>query len=797
MYKDILKEIGAEESYMEYLFEESDDEDNNISSNDDEGDGNGLLGDLSRREASMSETDNNMSNHWESETGKSTIDDPNKISRDEGNVKTSSMNQSNASFDSLPSWKQMLQVATAKQEQIMDQMISLQQAQKESSPRNRMKNLEEADISKENNDNDPTINSSMVSSSTLNMIQKMSTRNAKLQGQWKSQQEKSNRLQDKLNIMQTSYYSQQEQWEKEKQELFSPVRSPDAIRSPSKIPKWGSAAKSSTPSKVGRNTFDERLASAPNFSADDASAEELELSKALIMQLEVQLEEARKVQQSQKEELRDCKDRLAKRDVEHEAFLLRYETEKKSWQDESTEKETQYKEELQSRDADLEDTRQKLQEQIFINEDLREKHLNDSRELALTNQKLSETEASEKQLAYIRELEEENQRLKTDSTHKEELQKTQEEIKLQMKTAIEEQTAKTREFQSRIRELEGRHAEEVEYWKSEVENHRKQNELNSTRIADLERKHDKEVKEWQTLLDADITKAVEDEPTFEYNESKENLSAIGAGTTGAETLSPIRKVPQQNDDNAPNESINMIDDLLHELGEMDVERTAILEEIKNDISQMESNNKSNAEEELPKADVSDESEVLDETLHLLNNLKTMLTSQENVKEHETTVIEQLEVLSELIQSQDQSNLEAIKNARNASSSSAVVETSLAILESQENAKELSWHSAVEAAGDNNPWIALVAELRNRCAFLERDRDEVARITGQILEMERTSHKAELEAAVAEVERKANENLHRMQLESNQEMNAFYQNICFQCEDEAFDYSDGKEKINLN
>lgn len=105
--------------------------------------------------------------------------------------------------------------------------------------------------------------------------------------------------------------------------------------------------------------------------------------------------------------------------------------------------------------------------------------------------------------------------------------------------------------------------------------------------------------------------------------------------------------------------------------------------------------------------------------------------------------------------------------------------------------------AVEAAGDNNPWIALVAELRNRCAFLERDRDEVARITEQILEMERTSHKAELEAAVAEVERKANENLHRMQLESNQEMNAFYQNICFQCEDEAFDYSDGKEKINFN
>ena len=61
----------------------------------------------------------------------------------------------------------------------------------------------------------------------------------------------------------------------------------------------------------------------------------------------------------------------------------------------------------------------------------------------------------------------------------------------------------------------------------------------------------------------------------------------------------------------------------------------------------------------------------------------------------------------------------------------------------------------------SPWAALVAESRSRCEFLERDRDEVTRITEQILEMERASHKAELEAAVAEVERKANENLHNI------------------------------------
>ncbi len=781
MYKDILKEIGAEESYMEYLFEESDDEDNNISSNDDEGGDNDLLTDLSRRETPVNERngqtastnnvsvdDGNFLNQWEAETEESGIDDPNKISREEGKVKTSTMNKSsqnsNTSSDSLPAWKQMLQVATAKQEQIMDQMISLQQAQKESSPRNRMKHLstnpetnEEADIVKgvNENENEPNLNSSVVSSNTLNMIQQISTRNAKLQGQWQYQQEKSNKLQDKLNIMQTTFYSQQEQWKKEKEELFSPVQSPDPIRSPSKIPKWGSSTESPKPSNSARSTFDERLAIASNISSENTSAEELELSKALIMQLEVQLEESRKLQQSQKDELREYKDRLAKRDVEHKAFLLRYETDKKSWEDESKEKETQYHKELQSRETDLEETRQKLQEQIFINEDLIEKHQNESRSLALPNQLLSETEASEKQLAYIRELEEENNLLKTESTRKEELQRTQEEIKLQMKKAIEEQTKKAREFQSRIRELEGRHAEEVE-----------------------------------------------GENTFEYNESQDNLPAIGAGTTGAETLSPIRKEPQQENGNAsnngsgmPNESLTIIDNLLHELGEMDLERTAILEEIRNDHEKSDQiGNKSNAEEDPANAsDATSESEVLDETLHLLNNLKTMLNSQENVKENENAVIEQLEVLSELIQSQDQSNLEAKMNSRNVSSSSAVVQTSLAILESLENAKELSWHSAVEAAGSNNPWIALVEELRSRCEFLERDRDEVTRITEQILEMERASHKAELEAAVAEVERKANENLHNIQLETNKEMNVFYQNICFECEDEAFDYSDGKEK----
>ena len=883
MYKAILKEIGAEESYMEYLFEESDED--NLSDNNNEGDESHVFGDYAMMETAMKQLegqtsvkdalsdDGNLLNQWESEAENSSIiDDPNKMKREEDNVHISASTQSsddrNTSYESLPTWKQMLQVNSAKQEQILGQMISLQNAQKESSPRNKIKRLmmnsgealkEETIVLKEISDNDPNTNSSLVSSNT---VQQISTRNAKLQGQWRSQQEKSTELQDKLTVMQTEFYNQQLQWEKEQQDLFSPAKSP------TKIPKWRLSAMSPNGSAARATTSDKIVISpktSNNISSENTSSEELELSKALILQLEAKLDNSQKMQQLQQDELRDCKDRLKKRDIEHKAFLLRYETEKKSWQDESKENQAQFYQELQSRDADLEATRQELQQHIVINQNLREKHHNELKQFTLPNEMKSEMEENQKQSAYIQELEEENHRLKTDFMRKTELERTQEAIKLQMKMAIEDQTKKTREFQSRIRELEGRHAEELEYWEAEVDDRRRQNELNSTRMesqleeanarfANLERKHDKEIKEWQNLLDADITKAVADESGFEDDESQSNLMVIGADGTGAESLSPIRMMPQQNAENAsnegtqklPNESMNMIDDLLNELGEMDLERTAILKEIKSDDDStsidnvhigdelddsFEKRNSSSASgpktdretdkgnNEPPKpieppdnawndagrenADASDatnESEVLDETLHLLNNLKTMLSSQENVNEHETTVIERLEVLSELMQSQDHSNsgptsgipsMLETHNGHNVSSSSAVNETSLAMLAVERNTKDVSWVSTI---GVENPWAALVTELKSRCEFLERDRDEVTRITEQILQMERASYKVELEAAVAAVERKANENLHKIQLESNREMNVFYQNICFQCHEEAFDYSDGKEDI---
>jgi hypothetical protein len=894
MYKAILKEIGAEESHMSYLFDESSD-DEDLLADDHEDFENNLMGDNTRggivtqhiSGKMFVDDDDQLLHQWESEVEDDVIDDPNETKRDADADDVESFTEnpvqrngsihgrnSNTPSKQQPGWKliQMLEAANAEQGQLMGQMINLQRAQKESSPRYKIGHRtigsekrphKEGDgisapsqvVLKEISHNDLNLNSSTFSSSTM---QQISTRNVKLQDQCQSQEDKSAKLQDNPSVMQSQFYNPQDQWEKEQQELFSPNRTP------TKIPRWNSSALTTNNGTVyeapalNENITD--LISAKNSipSLDNTSSHESEATKALILQLKAQLEESRKVQQSQKDELSDCKDRLKKRDVEHQAFLLQYETEKKSWKDEIKEEQARHHQELQSRGADLEDTRQKLHQQIAANHDLIELHRDELKEItsgtdvlkakleATQNQMKSEMEENQKQSAYIQGLEDENHQLKHDFTRKEDLDSTQNEIKSQMIVAMEAQTKKTREFQSRIRELEGRHDEELEYWKAEVDDHRRQIELNSTRMesqledanvrfAELERKHDKEVKEWQLLLDADISTAVPDTSGFENHdmllkENKKDIMVIGADSTSTELLSPIRKAssmpPRQSNneglgnsyisldgddfsnedpENMPSESMNMIDDLLQELGEMDMERTAILREINDNDDDDDDDGddgpvqigresedyftEADREDEPPKplespdnswgpvemknmnvSDATNESEVLDQTLHLLNDLKTILTSHGKENENETTVLERLEVLSELMQSQDQSNTEF------APAKSSVSEA----------------HSGHNVSS-TDPWPTLVAELKNRCEFLERDRDEVTRITEQILEMERASHKVELEAAVATAERKATENLHRIQLESNRELTDFYQNVCFQCEQEAFDYSNGCQK----
>ena len=748
-------------------------------------------------------------------------------------------------------------------------------------------------VLKEITDKDPNMNSSTVS---LSSVQQRSTRNARLQNQWQSQQKESAKLQDKLTVITAKYYNQQEQWEKEQQELFSPTRSP------TKIPKWRPSTTSSEVFLTETPAYNENIQKKTDLitakksivPSEEALSEELEASKARILLLEAQLEESDKRRKSQDVEMNDWKDLLKKRDIEHTSFLLQYEVEKKTWKDEMKEMQANHQHELETRDADLQNTRQNFFHQIAEKDDEKGRFLEQLKHLSATkaaltqelevtqNQMKLKMEENQKQSEFIQELEDENQKLKINLTRKEELEVTKNETS-QIEVAMEQDTLATRELELRVRQIEGRHAEEVEQWRTRVDDQRHQIESISlemerkledanARFLELERKHDKEVKEWQLLIDADITKAVTDDNSFEdrniLKEDAENGMVIGAGRTTAELLSPIRKVKSMhlhhsnngvdeksnlscdgsdsmNSDVAsvPSESIGKIDEILEELGEMDLERATILREInghddnvhiervqerseapspKMNSSAMtevstnpdfgENAHEVEVKEEPPKpiespqtdeSEASSESEILDETLHLLNNLKNMVMSHGEGNEHETSVIERLEVLSELMQLQEQSNSEFSPAKTNTTetpsdhtmlSRASVDGKSFEMLTPQGKAHVTPLVPTEDATALIEPWSRLVEELKSRCEFLERDRDEVARITDQMLQRQRASHKAELEAAVASAERKANETIHKIQLEANREVTGFFQNVYFECEQEVFNYSIGGEQI---
>ena len=814
MYRAILNEIGADESNMGYLFDESSDED--IGVEEHERDESNALGHGSREVAMnylndqnlVDSDDDHLLHRWDSDAEDSATDDPNKIERDVDVVQPfntqlalieapTQTGASNNTSTQEPTWKQMIEVVNAKQEQLMGEMNYLSNMQKQSSPRNKIRN-------------------NMIDSEQLQLMHPLMQQPM---NQLKHGKEDEDPAQEQLVLKEINDNDHK---------FFSPASST------TKIPSWRSSA-----SKTNSTGM----------------SQEMEESKTLISQLEAQLEESRAIQKSQNDELIDYKNRLKKCDIEHQEFLLKYETEKISWKDEIKEKEAFFHQEITSRDANLKETRQKLQNQINLNQDLIEKYKEEFKQMGQDNAMLKkelEAKSNHKESAYIQELKDENLRLKTDFTRKEELEKTQQEIKSQMKVAIEEQTKKTRQFQSRIRELEGRHAEELEYWKSEVDGYRRQIESITTQYAELEQKHDKEVKEWQLLLDADITKDVADKSDTRYGKNENNALVIGAGNTSTGSLSPIRNArssTRQNNDNdsgsIPSQSMNMIDDLLQEIGEIGLEGNNILKEIgngddsyynesvhnvnKSKDSFASTNNPtelsmvgigysgSEAKKKLERTfgsvsieeyphpiesldnsldqakgkdmDESNHSEVLDETLHLLHNLKSMINSNEN--EHETTVIEQLEVLSQLMQSQDQPSIVLASGTPNVSEIRSGYEMTSDLV--RDGASFVSALQETHDEASRDPWPALVSELRDRCAFLERDRDEVTRITEQILEMERASHKMELATAIATAERKANEKLRQIQLESNRDMSLFYRNICFQCHDEAFDYSNHQEE----
>ena len=97
--------------------------------------------------------------------------------------------------------------------------------------------------------------------------------------------------------------------------------------------------------------------------------------------------------------------------------------------------------------------------------------------------------------------------------------------------------------------------------------------------------------------------------------------------------------------------------------------------------------------------------------------------------------------------------------------------------------DTTWISSVKAAAD--PWPALVAELKSRCEFLEADRNELARITESIIEMERNSRRVELDTAVATAKREAAEKIHEHEQKCNRQVRAIYQSLCNHCQKKVY------------
>lgn len=798
MYREILKEIGAEESTMDYLFDESSEE------GGDTDEDSIPLAEPRYPSASQhllpggdAESDDELLHQWESE-----VEDNVDESNDE--IKYTTPSLANGKSNSASEWKVKLQEATTQQEQLMSQMMKLQSVQKESSPSKQKQNAE-----KGLNRTPVAVQEESFMGSPV--LQEISLRNSQLQEEWQSQQKQTVELQEKLNSLQTQFHNEQTQWKKESEQLFSPARSPTKIprweptpaKSTSKVTFVDTPSSSFPPSTLkGSNEYVHNVDEIKKQQSNEGhvSLSALQEREDRIRELEAQLGEAKRLQNQQKEELDILTNRLKQRDAEYQALLFQYETDKKIWEDAKHEMEFRRKKEKEALTKDLEAANDLLQKQVTLNQEQRE-------ELHELKAKSWDTE----------------------------IEDTQNQIKF----AIAQQTEKTKEFQTRIKDLEDRHEEERQSWKSRLEGYKEQLEENAagwesrleeanSRYSELEARYLKETREWQELLEMDMTKTIEESgEAGEVSRSTDiNESANKVGL-----LSPIPRessiVEADNDSNssdssdpiksAPSQSLEKIDKLMDEIGKMSDERNAILDEInrqdesagdiiditepllqgsfrRNETGGISGSTVEDCPQpvETPRSspvngqeaeqsnilDTTSDSVVLDRTLSLLNNLKDLMTCNGDMNEREASVLEHLEVLSELMQ--DESSYQSLLSSPRRGHAQPN-ETSLDL--SRDDEHETTWMSGIQVSVD--PWPALVSELTGRCEFLERDRRELARITEGIIKKERASHRVEIEAAVATANREANEKLHKQTQEFNRALRAVYQSLCYRCQQRVY------------
>ncbi|KAL3935510.1 MAG: hypothetical protein SGBAC_008983 [Bacillariaceae sp.] len=306
-------------------------------------------------------------------------------------------------------------------------------------------------------------------------------------------------------------------------------------------------------------------------------------------------------------------------------------------------------------------------------------------------------------------------------------------------------------------------------------------------VTRIETEHAKEIKELLQGLGRDQSAAVDWSSHFESrNESKDDFSTpfkvklnTTNGNVSGAALSPILR--EEHSEMASTGSDNTerkIDGLMEEIGQMGQEREDLLAEPQQEVSSSETSGPCDGSRliEEPTAISHDTSivvsesplgednpgnglpsnDLLDDTLLLLNNLKDLMDCQEDENEKEVSVLDQLEALSEMMQGEAHLN------------NSVVLHESSSVQKLDVSAMRASVHSRVSTGAPSSStvrdeefyaqkeelWRMLVAELRRRILFLEHDRDEVVRITSDLLERERDASRLKFQSAVSTSRREA-------------------------------------------
>ncbi|CAJ1962631.1 unnamed protein product [Cylindrotheca closterium] len=312
-------------------------------------------------------------------------------------------------------------------------------------------------------------------------------------------------------------------------------------------------------------------------------------------------------------------------------------------------------------------------------------------------------------------------------------------------------------------------------------------------VTRIETEHAEEIQELLQGLGQGQPEATDWSSHFESrNESKGDFSTpfkvkskSTDGNLSGVVLSPILRVEHSETASMGSDNVERkIDGLLEEIDQMDQEREEMLGELQqgapnsenlrpsdgsrlNEVPTKVSQKMPNDVSESPFSEHSADSDppsndLLDGTILLLNNLKDLMDGQESENEKETSVLDQLEALSEMMHGEtnlsdfltgsrsiNRSSVSAMRESVHSRASGRVPSSPL---------KSSTVHDEEFDAGSlkqkEEIWRMLVAELRHRILFLEHDRNEVVRLTGSLLERERDANRLRLQSAMSSARREA-------------------------------------------